>query len=117
MVIGYHKYKNHIITIETDLDNDPYNNKFNECNETASYKTNLFTILLIEHITGYNVYVVDEYKINNKYNKNIKFVLDKNIAFQYDFIKKKNMNYSKMDILVYIKYIIIMEIYFKNIII
>ncbi len=28
MVIGYHKYKNHIIIIETDLDNDPYNNKF-----------------------------------------------------------------------------------------
>lgn len=90
IVTGYFKYKHHIITIETYLDNHDYNKSLYIVNPAkASYKTNYFKIISIEHITGYNVDMIDEYEINKKYNKEIKFVLEKNIAFCYNFIIEK----------------------------
>jgi hypothetical protein len=95
MVIGYTKFRSHIITIETS-NYRPVSDYVYDYS-TCRYFTENFKILSIENVLGDKIDKIDLFE-TNKFYENFEFPafwLDKEIAFCHNFIGFKEYLYFK----------------------
>jgi hypothetical protein len=95
-IIGYHKAKNYIITIETDNYRTYVNENDIINHEMALYETKSFIVINIEDLVGNNYDSILDFEVDKTYNYTnilLEFFKIRELAFYLDFILKEQWEF------------------------